>query len=347
MARGFMEINGLPKNAKLNVLLRALPEDLEIKRFLDYLKVHGLITKRKRGQRPSQRSLNSYKDRLHRFKYYAGKDWKEITNESVYDYTAWLFDKGYSQRSIGQDLYCLQNFYNYMILIGKYGDKTKVDGLGRFIDNPCVGVPKPKGEDDEPELLTDEEFDRLLIAAKNSTYPMRNMIYLRILRETWLRISQVLEIDYSLIDFEKGCIRFNENRQAEKKMRVAPLSNETLEMIKTYMLRSMRLGNGETKLFPFTRSYAERLLKILAKKAGITKRVHPHLFRHWGATEYWEETQDVVGLIELGGWSKDSQVWRRYLHPSDDKIVEIGRKYLNEKFGKTKSPFSQRQQQLY
>ncbi len=333
----FFKKSGIPYNSKLAFPLKSLPLDPEIRRFLNYIQIHGLITRRKKGRMPSKRSIAGFEEQLRRFRVFTGKPWNEVTPEDVYGYADWLFEKGYSQRTIGHGLYTLQNVFNYLVETKRMGDASRKDNLGRYLNNPCVYVSKPKGEDKEIEPVTDEEFARLLEAAGKTKKSLMNVIYLRVLRETWLRKSQVLSIRYGNIDFDKGCLRFKENPKAEKKMRVAPLSDVTLGLIRKLMLHRLTKGeNGNDRLFTFGPESAIYRLKKWAKGAGINKNIYPHLFRHTGASEYYKETKDQIGLVELGGWSVNSAVWRRYVHTNEDDVVKLGRDYLNYKFKNSK-----------
>ncbi|MFQ6115429.1 MAG: hypothetical protein ACE5NG_15320, partial [bacterium] len=73
------------------------------------------------------------------------------------------------------------------------------------------------------------------------------------------------------------------------------------------------------------RTILTRILKRLAKRAEIKKRVYPHLFRHSIATQWAKEFTETELKI-LGGWCRHSKMTQVYLHLSgadvEQKLLE-------------------------
>ena len=85
---------------------------------------------------------------------------------------------------------------------------------------------------------------------------------------------------------------------------------------------------------PFTESIVSKRLKAAARKAGITKRIYPHLLRHSFATHLLEQGTDIKIVKELMGHN-NIKTTERYVHiadtfksnvksPLDDLLMEEG-----------------------
>jgi hypothetical protein len=68
------------------------------------------------------------------------------------------------------------------------------------------------------------------------------------------------------------------------------------------------------------------MIKDIAKRAGVAKRVYPHLFRHTRATHFAKNLTEQELKIYFG-WTKDSKMTGTYIHLSgkdvDDKILRL------------------------
>ena len=118
-----------------------------------------------------------------------------------------------------------------------------------------------------------------------------------------------------------------------QKFRRIPLETKTLIAIQEYLKVS---GNGTDLDHPIFYtlgkhgSYEEKLLtpkavdclvKSLAKKALIRKRVHPHVIRHTFATTLLDKGNDLRTVQALMGHSH-IRTTEAYLHSTDDRKVE-------------------------
>jgi len=73
--------------------------------------------------------------------------------------------------------------------------------------------------------------------------------------------------------------------------------------------------NREGMFVPLKYSTFRMRLKRLCERVGITKRIHPHLFRHTRLTELAKELPEQV-LKQVAGWVADSQMAKTYVHLS-------------------------------
>ena len=65
------------------------------------------------------------------------------------------------------------------------------------------------------------------------------------------------------------------------------------------------------------------MLQRRAKRAGVNKRVNPHSFRHAGATRLWKVLKnDPMAMNRYHGWSPNSNMWKIYLHLSEEDVKD-------------------------
>ncbi len=302
-------------NSKIPGLFKL--EDAELDAFIDHVKLYGLLNKQKRGKPASERTLINYRQRIITFRAFnPGIPWKDVRVKELRDFVSWLHKKGYSRGYIGNILHALQSFFNYLVELGKRKS------------NPCLKISKPSAGDNEEKPLTSEEYRLLLEASRTGRKPLRNEIFLRVLRETGLRISEALSIRFSWIDFGEGIVDLSHVKGDTHKNPYCVISRETLNLIESLAIQRLQEGDKSLEVLDMRVNYAGQLLRLWMRRAGIKKRVHAHLFRHTWATDFYRKTRDTVALKELGHWKSD--VWRRYVHPDKEMIVEAGRDYLSK-----------------
>ena len=88
------------------------------------------------------------------------------------------------------------------------------------------------------------------------------------------------------------------------KQRQVPLSPRLLEQLRTYWREyrpSDYLFPGKTPNKPYADTSIQKAIKQSAKRAGITKRVHPHVLRHSYATGLLEAGVDLLTISRLLG----------------------------------------------
>lgn len=135
------------------------------------------------------------------------------------------------------------------------------------------------------ELLTDEESDRLLEQCGTSLAGLRNRALLLLLEGTGLRIAEALALEPRDLDWDSR--RANVRHGKGNRQRLVPVAAKAIRAVDRWL--KVRAQNGIKGDAPvccnlqggrLSTSYARKLLPRLAEAAGITKRVHPHAFRH-------------------------------------------------------------------
>lgn len=161
-----------------------------------------------------------------------------------------------------------------------------------------AAIPWPKVRQKLPDILSGSEVDRLLDA-------MGSVMYRAVVMTAYavgLRIAEVCKLPVAAIDSKRIVIRVVGKGGRE---RVVPLPSLVLVTLRTYWKEAKCSG---VLLFPgqqagscISASAVRNNLKAAAKKAGITKRVTPHVLRHSFATHLLELGTDIRVIQMLLG----------------------------------------------
>lgn len=157
-------------------------------------------------------------------------------------------------------------------------------------------APANKGAKLPADVLSRDEINRLYAAIDgDSTLALRNRAMLATMYRGALRAGEVVALRPGDVDLDTG--RLHVRRGKGGKPRTIYLDNGALAALKVWVERRRGLGFDDRKVTLFctlkgtelTTPYLRRWLPKLAAKAGIAKRVHPHIFRHSRAAELHEQ----------------------------------------------------------
>ena len=151
--------------------------------------------------------------------------------------------------------------------------------------------PANKGETYPAEILTPDEVGRLFKAcSRRAPTGVRNRALITVLYRAGLRVSEALALALKDIDREAGTVRVLRGKGGQA--RVTGIDPHAFAAIDRWIDKRKELGlTRRSRLFctlqgePIDPSYVRHLMKRLAGKAGIEKRVHAHGLRHTHAAE--------------------------------------------------------------
>lgn len=211
-------------------------------------------------------------------------------------YLASLSERGIVRASVARKLSALRSFFHY--LVRERG----------FPSDPMTTVFPPKRERRLPSFLTEEEVSRLLEAPETPTpQGSRDRALLELLYASGLRVSEIVGLDLKDVDLKSREIRVWGKGSKE---RMVLIGRPAAAALAAYLLegRPRLLGRGrEQALFlnRYGRRLAERRVQLTleryARKAGIERRVYPHLLRHTFATHMLDGGADLRVVQELLG----------------------------------------------
>ena len=182
-------------------------------------------------------------------------------------YGRWLEETGRMRSTAARRLSTLASFY-------KYCEQEQL-----VQRNPAINVRRPKVDYESRTLGLDRnELGAFLVQAGLGT--PRDHALASLLALNGLRISEALGADIGDLDFERGHRTLKILRKGGKHA-VIPLAPRTSRALDLYI--------GERTMGPvflgakggrMDRYAADRMVKRLARRAGITKRISPHCLRH-------------------------------------------------------------------
>ena len=152
----------------------------------------------------------------------------------------------------------------------------------------------------------------------------RDRLLLQLLYETGMRLSEVVGLKESSVDFFANSVKVLGKRDKE---RIIPLENEILHNIKCYF--SLKRENNISSEFffvrndgtPFTKYDVSKTVKKYMAPVSQADRISPHVFRHSFATHLLNEGADINAIKELLGHT-DLSATEVYTHVSRQHLKE-------------------------
>ena len=236
-------------------------------------------------------------DTLRVFLEAAQKPLKELDEELLMLFAAWLRQRGDSSRTLARRLSALRQFCNWC---------TEEKVLGK---NPLELVDGPKLPSRLPEVLSREEMQAMLdapvVTGDKAKLGRRDQAMLELLYASGLRVSELVNLRPLDLDLQAGVVRVFGKGSKE---RLVPLHDRAVALLGAY-LRDTRPGfrpvDDEVFLnrsgHRLTRQGVWKLIKRYALQAGIHKEISPHTFRHSFATHLLEGGADLRSVQILLG----------------------------------------------
>ena len=278
-----------------------------IDEYLEYLHVI---------KKHSDNTVINYKVDLCEFLEFINKNILSIDKEDINNYLEYLYKNGVNKNSISRKLSSLRNFYGYLV-------KKEIIDINYF-----SLVKNPKKDSSLPKYVSEIDIDKMfLIPDKRKMLGQRNLLIIRMLYATGVRVSELINIKLSDINISDRTIRILGKGSKE---RIVVFGNNTQEILKLY------LNDGRSKLdikrseYLFLNKdgdrlssrYIRKIINDIIIKASIDMHISPHMIRHTFATGMLNNGADLVSVKDLLGHENLSTT-SIYTHVSDDMIKEI------------------------
>ncbi len=275
---------------------------LVIRDFCNYLQLErGLSLNTLESYGRDARLLVDYLDNRH-------LKLNDADTETLHTFLCTLRDMGIAPRSQARILSGIRSLFRFI----------RIEG---YIDtDPCELLEAPQFGKHLPEVLSLEEIDSMIKALDpDKAETPRNHAIIETLYGSGVRVSELTDLRISQTDLEEGYILVTGKGN---KQRLVPLSPESIYLIKDYLeiraQQNIKPGCADILFLnrrggKMTRVMVFYVVKDLADKAGITKKVSPHTLRHSFATHLLEGGANLRAIQEMLGHESISTT-EIYLH---------------------------------
>jgi len=276
-----------------------------LKKFLNYLLTEKAL---------SINTVKSYENDLKNFLKWLTEQNILVLNckkDDIAQYLLNLKEKTYSSTSIARILSSLKQFFRFMIF----------DSI--INHDPTEGLKSPKLWLRLPKALEIDEVKRLLSVMLENKYYLRDIAMLELMYASGLRVSELVRLKLSDINFEAGFIKVKGKGDKE---RVVPIAQRSIDKIKNYLTKlrpSLLKKKASEYVFlnnrgqPMTRQRFWQNIKAIGRIAGVN--VTPHMIRHSFATHLLEGGADLRSLQKMLGHS-DISTTQIYTKVSMDRL---------------------------
>lgn len=257
---------------------------------------------------------------------------KELSKKNIEEFILYLkTERGLKSNTLNSYLFVLRHLVSY----------CKDRGLPYdFLD----GFKSFKKTKSDIIVLTPEEIEKIIntslpfgkLAGKDCSFlDFRYRTLIRFLALTGCRFAEAANLTIKHLDLaaERAILvetKTNENRSVYFS---EPLTSELKKLVEGFKEDDLVFRNSKESKINSTDVSND--LKKRARKAGIIKRVYPHLFRHSFATQLLIEGIDVSIVSKILGHKDIRTTVENYLHLADETLKDatymhpLNRKYIN------------------
>ncbi len=243
---------------------------------------------------------------------------EDISFPQLQEYLYQLSKQKFSERSQARWVSSIKAFFKYLV-----EDEIRTDNPAVLLEGPKLGLYLP-------DTLSFDDIERIITAIDVSTdLGKRNQCMIEVLYGCGLRVSELIDIKISNINFKENYLKVDGKGD---KSRFVPLADYTTRLIRDYIrnVRSQYKINKkfEDVLFLNSRGSAMSrvivfiIIKELTEKAGISKRISPHTFRHSFATHLLQNGADLRYIQEMLGHSSITTT-EIYTHLKTEELRDV------------------------
>ena len=275
--------------------------------FLNFIKTE---------KRLSSHTVKSYSSDLKQFSKYLSKecninsDINQVTFQTIRSWIIFLLENNINPRSVNRKISVLKSYYKFLLQ----------EGILSY--NPMIKIISPKTSKRLPSFVDKDDIQNLLDKVKfeNNYIGNRDRLIIEFFYVTGIRLSELINIKISDIDFNNNYIKVLGKRNKE---RLIPLSNNMTNKLKNYVNEnhiSEYLFNNKGK-----KMYSKLVYRLVKKHLNLVSSIDnkgPHVLRHTFATHMLNNGADINAIKELLGHS-NLNATQVYTHNSIEKLKSV------------------------
>lgn len=253
----------------------------------------------------SKSTIRQYGTFLREMLVYVGKPVQEITGDDVVNcLNTYAEARQISSSTKDHKRLICSSFFSFL------------HDRGYISRNPMATIDPIKYVAEVREALNSREVEKMRIACGSN---IRDNLVLELFLATGCRVSEIVGMQVDEMDLDNGCVKVLGKGQKE---RVVFLSDRALEYLDRYLdgrrsgpvilsIRAPHQGLHKNAL--------ENIVRAIAKRAGLTKRVFPHLLRHTFATRALNKGMPLPTLCDILGHAS-TETTRIYAKNSQGRL---------------------------
>lgn len=271
----------------------------------------------------SENTLDAYVRDIKKLKEYAEEDLEDtgpdvISYDNLQEYIFKLSKQKFSERSQARWISSIKAFFKFLL-----EDEIREDNPSSLLEGPKLGLYLP-------DTLSLSDINKIIDAIDlDSDLGQRNHCIIEVLYGCGLRVSELIDVKISNINFKENYIKVVGKGN---KTRFVPLAHYTADLLQSYIqgVRSKIKINKkhEDTLFlnsrgtSMSRVIVFLIIKELTDKAGVSKKISPHTFRHSFATHLMQNGADLRFIQEMLGHSSITTT-QVYTHLKTEELRDV------------------------
>ena len=268
-------------------------------------------------KRFSEHTIKSYTTDLKQFTSFLSSEFQiineinEISFQIIRTWIASLLENGINPRSVNRKISTLKTYFKFLIREGE------------LIENPMMKVVAPKSKKRLPVFIEEDQIASLLneVQFEIGFIGQRNKLIIELFYVTGIRLSELINIKISDVDFNNQSIKVLGKRNKE---RIIPLSSNVVNDLNNF------IKNNQQNKYLFTnldgkKLYTKLVYRLVNKYIGKISSVNkksPHILRHTFATHMLNNGADINAIKELLGHANLSAT-QVYTHNTIRKLKTV------------------------
>ncbi len=261
-----------------------------LQRFYQYIRIEKSL---------SPRTVEAYMRDIRKFDDFLGgrKELDKVELADLQEFLTTLYDEKIQARSQARIISGIKAFYHFLVF-----ENSIEEDPTELLDSPKIGRKLPS-------VLSIPEIESILDCIDLSKPEgHRNKAIIEVLYGCGLRVSELTELRLSWLHFTDGFVRIIGKGNKE---RLVPIGQTAQKAVMLYVegeREKLKIKKGREDIVflnrrgnKLTRAMIFHIIKELAHKAGITKTISPHTFRHSFATHLIDGGADLRAVQEMLG----------------------------------------------
>lgn len=248
----------------------------------------------------SPRTITTYCNCVEQFFKKCPKEPKQISKNDIKEFIDGLVDKKAAGNTLNVYLNSLKFFFEEIL------------GKNMRLNIKYSKIPKTL-----PVVLTQDETKRLFESINNK----KHRLMVELMYSAGLRVSELVNLKVKDLELNNnyGWVRMGKGAKDRMFILAEKIKDRLKEHIKDLNYEDYLFSGHKT---PISRRTLQVIIKDAAKKAGIRKKVHPHILRHSFATHLIENGCDISNVQSLLGHNS-IQTTMTYLHTASNKMIKV------------------------